>query len=136
MPCRAAEVLTAAGGRALALLDWFVPGSLRLEGEATLNLARTVTAVCLSAGSLLDVINQVLDYSKVASAEIELEHALLRADPAGRGHRRLRRQALLAFRPERRAGALSGARHRGSRGGIVSGELEATHTAQTLAHAT
>jgi signal transduction histidine kinase/CheY-like chemotaxis protein len=48
MSSPAAEVLAAAGGRAVAFLDWFVPDSLRLEGRAVTSLARTVTAICLS----------------------------------------------------------------------------------------
>ena len=49
MPSRAREILAAAGGRAIAALDWFVPDPLRHEGQAVISLARTVTGVCLSA---------------------------------------------------------------------------------------
>jgi signal transduction histidine kinase/CheY-like chemotaxis protein len=48
MSSRAPEAVEAAGRRAVAALDWFVPDSLRLEGRAVVSLARIVTAVCLS----------------------------------------------------------------------------------------
>ena len=50
MLSRAREVFSAAGRRTIAAVDWFVPDAIRLEGEATISLARTVVVVCLSAG--------------------------------------------------------------------------------------
>jgi len=50
MLSRPREVLASAVSRTVAALDWFVPERIRLEGEATVRLARTVVAVSLSAG--------------------------------------------------------------------------------------